>query len=104
MNEAYRLSVFYSPDAMFLTEGADEKTYTKGRVYCDNGKTVIRFNNSTSLSVSSAFGLQLIFEYYCYLMGVRACIDRVFLDMEDWLREMRITPVYAVLFIKICYA
>lgn len=89
---------------MLLTEGADEKTYTKGRVYCDNGKAVIRFNNNTSLSVTSAFGLQLIFEYYCYLMGVRACIDRVFLDIEDLLREMRITPVYAVLFIKICYA
>lgn len=89
---------------MFLTEGADEKTYTKGRVYCDNGKAVIRFNNNTSLSVSSAFGLQLVFEYYCYLMGARACIDRVFLDIEGLLREMRITPVYAVLFIKICYA
>ena len=89
---------------MFLTEGADEKTYTKWRVYCDNGKAVIRFNNNTSLSVSSAFGLQLVFEYYCYLMGARACIDRVFLDIEGLLREMRITPVYAVLFIKICYA
>ena len=89
---------------MFLTEGADEKTYTKGIVYCDNGKAVIWFNNNTSLSVSSAFGLQLVFEYYCYLMGARACIDRVFLDIEGLLREMRITPVYAVLFIKICYA
>lgn len=89
---------------MLLTEGAEEKTYTKGRVYCDNGKAVIRFNNNTSLSVSSAFGLQLVFEYYCYLMGARACIDRVFLDIEGLLREMRITPVYAVLFIKICYA
>ena len=89
---------------MLLTEGADEKTYTKGRVYCDNGKAVIRFNNNTSLSVTSAFGLQLVFEYYCYLMGARACIDRVFLDIEGLLREMRITPVYAVLFIKICYA
>ncbi len=89
---------------MLLTEGAEEKTYTKGRVYCDNGKAVIRFNNNTSLSVTSAFGLQLVFEYYCYLMGARACIDRVFLDIEGLLREMRITPVYAVLFIKICYA
>lgn len=89
---------------MLLTEGAEEKTYTKGRVYCDNGKAVIRFNNNTSLSVTSAFGLQLVFEYYCYLIGARACIDRVFLDIEGLLREMRITPVYAVLFIKICYA
>ena len=89
---------------MLLTEGAEEKTYTKRRVYCDNGKAVIRFNNNTSLSVTSAFGLQLVFEYYCYLMGARACIDRVFLDIEGLLREMRITPVYAVLFIKICYA
>ena len=103
MNEAYRLSVFYSPDAMFMTEGDEEKTYTKLKVHCDDGKAVIKFDNNTILSVSSAFGLQLVFEYYCYLMGVRACIDRVFLDMEDWLREMRITPVYAVLLIKICY-
>ena len=102
MNEAYRLSVFYSPDAMFMTDTA-EKTYTKGRVSCEDGKAVIKFNNSASLSVTSAFGLQLVFEYYCYLMGARACIDRVFIDIEG-LREMRITPVYAVLFIKLCYA
>ena len=102
MNEAYRLSVFYSPDAMFMTDTA-EKTFTKLKVSCEDGKAVIRFNNSTSLSVTSAFGLQLVFEYYCYLMGARTCIDSVFIDMENWLSELRITPVYAVLFIKICY-
>ena len=103
MNEAYRLNVFYSPDAMFMTEGDEEKTYTKGRVLCKDGKAVIKFDNNTILSVTSAFGLQLVFEYYCYLMGVRACIDRVFLDIEDLLSELPITPVYAVLLIKICY-
>lgn len=104
MNEAYRLSVFYSPDAMFMTEGAEEKTYTKGRVSCEDGKAVIKFNNGTFLSVTSAFGLQLVFECYCYLMGARACIDRVFLDIEGLLKDTRITPVYAVLFVRICYA
>ena len=90
------MSVFYSPDAMLVTESANEPVYTKSRVCSENNKTVIRFSNKEELSVTSAFGLQLVFEYYCYLTGARACIDRMFIDIGGVLRNSPLCPVYAV--------
>ena len=81
---------------MFDNQIPSEEFYTKLRVFRENETTCMKFNNNKTLSITSALGLQLVFEYYCYFMGVKTCIDNAFIDVTWKLRCSSMHPVYAV--------
>ena len=60
-----------------------QPSYTMSSIQNIDGKSVICFSEGKQMDVQVAFGLQLLFEYYCVLAGTDLHTDAVFSSIDD---------------------
>ena len=75
-----------------------QPSYTMSSIQNTNGKSMICFSEGKHMEVQVAFGLQLLFEYYCVLAGTDLHTDAVFSSIDDLIaRSPSLSPIYAVM-------
>lgn len=73
-------------------------SYTMSSIQNIDGKSVICFSEGKQMDVQVAFGLQLLFEYYCVLAGTDLHTDAVFSSIDDLIASSpSLSPIYAVM-------
>lgn len=75
-----------------------QPSYTLSSIQNIDGKSVICFSEGKQMDVQVAFGLQLLFEYYCVLAGTDLHTDAVFSSIDDLIASSpSLSPIYAVM-------
>lgn len=75
-----------------------QPSYTMSSIQNIDGKSVICFSEGKQMDVQVAFGLQLLFEYYCVLAGTDLHTDAVFSSIDDLIASPpSLSPIYAVM-------
>ena len=75
-----------------------QPSYTMSSIQNIDGKSVICFSEGKQMDVQVAFGLQLLFEYYCVLAGTDLHTDAVFSSIDDLIASSpSVSPIYAVM-------
>ena len=83
---------------MFSGKAMAQPSYTMSSIQSVNGKSVICFSEGKQMDVQVAFGLQLLFEYYCVLAGTDLHTDAVFSSIDGLIaRSPSLSPIYAVM-------
>ena len=75
-----------------------QPSYTMSSIQNIDGKSVICFSEGKQMDAQVAFGLQLLFEYYCVLAGTDLHTDAVFSSIDDLIASSpSLSPIYAVM-------
>ena len=75
-----------------------QPSYTMSSIQNIDGKSVICFSEGKQMDVQVAFGLQLLFEYYCVLAGTDLHTDAVFSSIDHLIASSpSLSPIYAVM-------